>query len=62
LKTLVLLVAMLVMVMATTAPALAQTEQEIAKTSVDGATLFTLSVGILLVAGGLLVRRIFGKF
>ena len=51
-----------VMVMATTAPALAQTEQEIAKTSVDGATLFTLSVGILLVAGGLLVRRIFGKF
>jgi MFS superfamily sulfate permease-like transporter len=62
LKKLILLTAMLAMTMVTTSPALAQTGQEIAKTGIDGATLLTLGVGVLLVAGGLLVRHIFGKF
>jgi hypothetical protein len=50
------------MTMVTATPALAQTEQGITKTGVDGATLLTLGVGVLLVTGGFLVRRIFGRF
>jgi hypothetical protein len=57
-----LLAAMLVMTMAITVPALAQTGSEVSTSSDDGATLLSLGVGILLIASGLLVRRVFGKF
>ena len=57
-----LLAAMLAMTMVSAAPALALTEHGFTKTGIDGATLLTLGVGVLLVAGGFLVRRIFGKF
>jgi hypothetical protein len=62
LKKLMLLAAMLVMTMAITVPALAQTGSEVSTFSDDGATLLSLGVGILLIASGLLVRRVFGKF
>jgi LPXTG-motif cell wall-anchored protein len=62
LKSFMMLAAMLAMTIMTATPALAQTEQGIVKTGVDSASLLTLGVGVLLVAGGFLVRRIFGRF
>ena len=60
-KRLMFLVAMMVMTAATAVPALAQTGQEVPASGSDGATLFTLGVGILLITCGFLVRRLFGK-
>jgi len=60
-----LLAAMLTTAMFTAAPAFAQTGQAPeagAEAGADVATWFTPGVGILLIAGGLLVRRVFGKF
>lgn len=56
-----LLVTMLATTIFTAAPAFAQTGQA-PEASADVATWFTLGVGVLLIAGGLLVRRVFGKF
>ncbi|MDQ4062809.1 MAG: hypothetical protein M3122_02700 [Actinomycetota bacterium] len=55
---------MSVLAMAVAAPALAQTGQEVVPGSGggDGATLLTLGFGVALIACGLLVRRVFGKF
>jgi len=52
---------------AATAPAAAPAAKagaakQLPKTGGDGATLLTLGAGVSLVAGGLLVRRIFGQF
>ena len=60
-KRLTLLIAMLVMTMAITVPAVAQTGQDLPNSGSDGANLLTLGIGVFLIASGLLVRRIFGK-
>jgi hypothetical protein len=60
-KDIMLLAAMLTTAMFTAAPAFAQTGQA-PEAGADVATWFTPGVGVLLIAGGLLVRRVFGKF
>ena len=63
-KRLVLLMSVLAMLLAVAAPALAQTGPEVVPGSGggDGAALLTLGFGVALIACGLLVRRVFGKF
>lgn len=63
-KRFVLLMSVLAMMLAVAAPALAQTGPEVVPSSGggDGATLLTLGFGVALIACGLLVRRVFGKF
>jgi len=62
LKRFVLLMSVLTMMLAAATPALAQTGQVVPGSGGDGATLLTLGFGVALIACGLLVRRVFGKF
>ncbi len=61
-KRLVLLMSVLAMMLAAAAPDLAQTGQVVPGSGGDGAALLTLGLGVALIACGLLVRRVFGKF